>query len=92
MAQPTCYRYRNIRNGELNPDNEDDRACMTSSSVTNPGIPIGSPQWQADNSLCANTEWDLRATVTDTRTGASVAVQQGVGVRVLEGNAADNCK
>ena len=46
----------------------------------------------AGNSLCANTEWNVRAEVADARTGAKVAVNQGVAIRVLETDAANSCK
>jgi hypothetical protein len=44
-------------------------------------LPIGG----AGNSLCANTQWDVAATVTDATantTNATVTVHQGVGQRV----------
>ena len=46
----------------------------------------------AANSMCANTEWNVRAEVTDDRTGAKVAINQGVAIRVLETDAVNACK
>jgi len=58
--------------------------------VTNAGLetPSGST---AGNSLCSNSEWNIRAEVADTRTGVKVAVNQGVALRVLETDATNAC-
>jgi hypothetical protein len=41
--------------------------------------------------MCSHTEWNSRAEVADARTGAKVAVNQGVAVRVLETDAQNSC-
>ena len=43
------------------------------------------------DSICANTDWNVRAVVTDAATKASVAINQGVTVRVLMTDADNNC-
>ncbi len=90
--QPACYRVKPIKNSELNVNVAADLTCIRSGVVTNPGQDATEAAALADNSLCANTEWNLRAEVTDARTGAVVAVNQGVAVRVLDADAATYCK
>lgn len=89
--QPSCYRVMPIKNNQLDPTVPADRECITSSLVRNPGIDTSAATISSDDSLCSNTEWNLRAQVTDTRTGAAVAVNQGVGLRVLSSDAATSC-
>ncbi len=90
--QPACYRVKPIKNTELNVSVEADLTCIRSGVVTNPGQDTTEAAALADNSLCASTEWNLRAEVSDTRTGARVAVNQGVAVRVLDADASTYCK
>lgn len=90
--KPSCYRVKPIKNAELNPALENDRACMQSGVVNQAGLEIEGANLLTDNSLCANTEWNLRAEVIDTRTSAKVAVNQGVGVRVITADADTYCK
>ncbi len=89
--QPTCYRVMPIKNNQLDPTVAADRECITSSLIRNSGIDTSAATVSSDDSLCSNTEWNLRAQVTDTRTGALVAVNQGVGIRVLTSDAATSC-
>jgi uncharacterized membrane protein (DUF485 family) len=90
--KPTCYRVRTIRMTELDPTLANDRACMISSSGVNTGIDSavggGTP---AGASLCSNTEWNVRSTVTDTRTGTRANLNQGVAVRVPITDASNAC-
>lgn len=90
--KPSCYRVRPIKNAELNPNKPEDLACMQSGVVVQGGLDMSGANLLADASLCANTEWNLRAEVTDTRTNTSVAVNQGVGVRVIAADAETYCK
>lgn len=89
--QPTCYRVMPIKNNQLDPNVAADRECIVSSLIRNSGIDTSEATVSSDDSLCANTEWNLRAQVTDIRTGALVAVNQGVGIRVLSSDAATSC-
>jgi Tfp pilus assembly protein PilE len=79
---PSCYRWRAVKVSELNPATSADRACLGSSQSGNTGIETsgGSP---SGDSLCADSEWNIRATVTDPQSGASVAVNQGIAARGL---------
>lgn len=90
--QPSCYRVQPIKNSELDATKAADLSCIRSGVVVNPGQDTSEAAVLADNSLCANTEWNVRAEVTDARTGANVAVNQGVSVRVLDADAATYCK
>ena len=83
---PTCTSSIGLTNGELNPAIAADAVCLGSGAASNTGI-IGaggvvSPTAQ---SWCYKQQWDIRATVTDTNTGANAAVHQGVFTRVPAG-------
>lgn len=89
--QPRCYRAKAIKTTELNPALAADIGCLRSGVVQNSGLDSPDAASEAGNSLCANSEWNIRAQVTDTRTSARVAINQGVAVRVLETDAANSC-
>ncbi|MES2972623.1 MAG: pilus assembly PilX N-terminal domain-containing protein [Pseudomonadota bacterium] len=89
--QPRCYRAKAIKTSELNPATASDIACIRSGVVQNSGLDTPDAAADAGNSLCANSEWNIRSEVTDTRTSARVAINQGVSVRVLETDAANSC-
>ena len=84
---PACYRVMAVKMSELDPSVEADRACVRPQVTTG----IESDNLPAGESLCADSEWNLRATVTDTTTGASVAVNQGVALRGLITDATNSC-
>lgn len=90
--QPKCYRARPIKTVELDIALPADLACMKSGVVPNSGLDDGEAATVAGNSLCANTEWNVRAEVADDRSGTQVAVNQGVAIRVLETDATNSCK
>lgn len=93
--QPACYRVRIVKNSELDAAKAPDVSCMRSGTVSMPGViqPTTALGGQlADNSVCSDTEWDIRAEVTDSRTGTSVAVHQGVSIRMVESDAINFCK
>lgn len=87
---PTCYRTRTVRMDELDPALVPDRACLRSASAANLGIEsaFGS---SSGESLCADSEWNVRAQVSDLATGATVAMAQGVATRGLVTDAANSC-
>lgn len=89
--QPSCYRVQPIKNNQLNYAVATDRECITSGLIRNSGIDTSETTVSADDSLCSNTEWNLRAVVTDATTGANVAVNQGVGLRVIASDASSYC-
>lgn len=87
---PACYQWRPVKTTGLDPGRADDRACLGSGASSNAGIdddrlPAGG------DSLCADSEWNVRATVTDPQTRASVAVNQGVALRGLITDANNLC-
>lgn len=92
QAKPSCYRYTTIKNSALNPASSSDRSCMVSGAIEASGIDSAVAPAPNDNSLCASTEWELVANVADTRTGTTVAIHQGVAVRVIAADATTYCQ
>ena len=88
---PSCYRVRVLKVNELDPASAGDRACLGSSSAANPGIETTGAAPTTGDSLCADSEWNLRAVVADPRTNASTAINQGIAVRSLSTDAANAC-
>lgn len=90
--KPACYRVKAIKQKELNVELASDKPCMKDapkdlgmeSDVPPTAITTG-------DSMCSDTEWNVYAEVTDTQTGAFVAVNQGVGARVLTTDAENAC-
>ena len=60
--------------------------------ISSPNITFCRAESQGSNSACWNTEWNVRAEVVDQRSGAQVAVNQGVAIRVWETDASNSCK
>jgi hypothetical protein len=88
---PACTRVAPLRMTDLNPADDADLACMGSSVSRTSGIDSASASAEAGKSLCASSEWLIRAQTSDARTGVAVAVVQGVGVRILETDSEDFC-
>ena len=88
---PSCDRVRVLKVNELDPASEGDRACLGSSMAQNPGIETAGAAPSIGDSLCADSEWNLRAVVTDARSNATAAVNQGVAVRTLTTDTASSC-
>jgi len=88
---PSCYRVRVLKVNELDPLSEGDRACLGSSRPHNPEVEIPDAAPPAGDSLCADSEWNVRAVVTDQRSHATAAVNQGVAVRSLTTDTASAC-
>lgn len=76
---PVCLRARSVALADLDPSNPQDAPCFASAALTNPGLLPGSGG--PAGSLCADTEWLLRVSATDARTGAAITLNQGVTVR-----------
>jgi Tfp pilus assembly protein PilX len=75
VAKPECKNAVPIKTIELDISQASDVACFASSAVGSAGA--------GGNSVCANTQWDVNATATDTaNTGATVTLHQGIGQRV----------
>ena len=88
---PSCYRVRVLKVNELDPASAGDRACLGSSAAANPGIETVGAAPTTGDSLCADSEWNLRAVVADPRSNASAAINQGVAVRSLSTDTANSC-
>lgn len=84
-----CYRVRPVKNSEINPLGPDG-ICVRSSGAGGAEVPEGVVL--SDNSFCSDAEWDITATATTARTNVSVTLNQGIGIRMLESDATDNCK
>ena len=80
VAKPVCMNSIPIKTTELSVTDPNDIACFASSAT-----PGGPPTGSTGNSLCNNTQWDVKSTVTDNRTGSAVNLHQGLGVRVPVG-------
>lgn len=89
--QPSCYRVRVIKVNELDPASTADLSCLGSGSAQNSGIEVEGAAPPTGDSLCADSEWNIRAEVNDPRSNASVAVNQGVALRSLTIDAANAC-
>lgn len=89
---PTCYRTRVIPTIDLDMDVPADVQCMGSSSAGGSLIEPSGAGGAPGSSLCSETQWNVRATVSDPNTGTNVAINQGVGIRVLSTDALDFCK
>jgi Tfp pilus assembly protein PilX len=87
---PSCYNYRTVKTTELDPDVANDVPCMRSSAGNAAGIESTSGSSALD-SLCADSEWNLRVVIGDASSGTSVAVNQGVAVRGIVTDAANSC-
>lgn len=86
VEKPDCISSVAITNASLNPNNPDEAVCLGSGAAGNTGIVaasgVASPTAQ---SWCYRMQWDIRATVNDSNTGANTAVHQGVFLRVPAG-------
>lgn len=87
---PSCYRLRVVPMSELDASVAADLTCMKSSSAQTAGLETSGGTTNTD-SLCADSEWNLRAVVTDPRSSAQVAVNQGVAIRGLVTDAVNAC-
>ena len=91
--RPRCTRVRPIKTAELDIAKPSDRVCLQSADaggmlfVERPAAVV-----QAGDSLCAASEWDISATVTDAVSGAVAAVQQGIGIRIAKSDGDSFCK
>ena len=91
--KPKCTRVRPIKTAELNVADRADRVCLQSADaggmlfIERPAAVV-----DAGDSLCAASEWDISASVTDAATGAIAAVQQGIGIRIAKSDGDSFCK
>lgn len=90
--QPKCYRAKTLKVSDLNPAIATDLSCMADGSVQNSGLDIAGATAGTGDSLCADTEWNIRAQVTYARTNTKVAINQGVSLRTLAADASNSCQ
>jgi hypothetical protein len=89
---PKCFRVRPIKTMELDVTRSADRVCLQSSGGTGNLFEVPNVAVAAGDSLCAYSEWNIGARVEDATTSTSVAVNQGVGIRVEKANANNFCR
>jgi hypothetical protein len=89
---PKCFRVRPIKTMELDVLKTADRVCLQSSGGTGNLFDVPGTAVAAGDSLCAYSEWNVGAQVTDAKTSTKVALNQGVGIRVEKANANNYCK
>ena len=89
---PKCFRVRPIKTMELDVLKAADRVCLQSSGGTGNLFEIPGAAVASGDSLCAYSEWNVGARVDDPATRTTVALNQGVGIRVEKANANNFCK
>lgn len=89
--QPKCYRTTTIKSTTLDSTSASDLACIQSSVVGNSGFDYQDSPVTAGNSLCANTEWNIRVQVNDPKSNTKATINQGVSLRSLATDAQSNC-
>ena len=87
---PTCYRWRAIKTSELDDTRAADRACLGSSSASTAGLDNGAGTTGGD-SLCADSEWNVRAEVVYATSNATVRINQGVAMRGVITDVVNTC-
>lgn len=80
---PVCTGTKPVLNQDLDPTNPNDIGCMFSGSSQNSGIILATGG--VSQPPCQATQWEVRSSVTDPNSSASVTVHQGVAVRALAG-------
>lgn len=90
--QPRCNKVKTLKANELDPAVPADLACMGSAAASNSGIDSALTGSATGDSMCANSEWNIRASVSDPASHVEVAINQGVSLRVLVSDADSACK
>lgn len=89
---PSCYRSKVVKVSDLDPAQDADLSCMGSTASQNAGIESSAGSANDGDSLCSDSEWNVRVVVDDQdRTQARVAVNQGIKLRTLSTDAANAC-
>lgn len=83
---PKCITGSPISNSSLDFTKAADVQCSTGQPQT-----FGVEGSTSDNSLCANSEWEIAAAANDLATKASVTVVQGVSSRIATTDLDNNC-
>jgi Tfp pilus assembly protein PilX len=83
---PTCTSSLGLSNDMLNPLIAADAVCLGSATAVNTGIMVsGVAAAPTGQSWCYQQNWDIRAAVSDSNTGANTVVHQGIFTRVPAG-------
>lgn len=95
-AGPRCLRAKPVPEASLNPDDPHDTVCYGGGDPNATGVgkadETGSGTSSTPNpGMCSNTEWSITVQADDPATRTSVAVTQGVGVRVMRPVADSYC-
>lgn len=77
IPTPVCLSSKPLLNSDLDTSIEADRKCLSSGAAPSGPVGPGGPKSTAQ-SWCYKQQWDVQARVTDSRTGASVNLHQGV--------------
>lgn len=84
VLTPVCAGSRPLFNSEPNLPNE----CISSGTAQNTGIMFASAPTVTGTSWCNSQQWEIQTNVSDTTTGASTTLHQGVSLKVPAGT---NC-
>ena len=96
--KPQCTRAKPIQAGDLpaapkNPTTVDVYApCRPSPKQGGTFVDRETPETGVDPESCANSEWNVRAQVSDPQTQTKVAVNQGVAIVVFGNEVSSFCK
>lgn len=90
---PKCYKYRVLKNSELDlaAPLVKDKRCQRPAPENFGLDDDGAGATTSADSLCADSEWNVRGVVTDASTQTSVAINQGIALRVAITDAASGC-
>jgi Tfp pilus assembly protein PilX len=87
VAAPSCNSTKDLTSSDLDANVAEDLVCMGSSTPNNTGIINSSGAGGSVQSWCSKQQWDVKATATDTNSGISEVLHQGVSMRVEIGTA-----
>jgi Tfp pilus assembly protein PilX len=83
---PTCVAVKAIKNSNLNMSKEDDSGCAVGQQQN-----FGNVGAATNNSMCADSTWEIYAQAADAVTDAQVSVTQGLAVRVSSDDMLTSC-
>lgn len=83
---PSCVKASAVPLARLEVSKQADELC-----VVQQGQSFGVAAAANSNSVCASTVWNVRAVATDSTTGATATVAQGIGVRVRTQDMGSSC-
>lgn len=87
VAAPVCQTSKPVRNTDLDTSNTDDVSCFVGNGNQDTGI-LTASGGGGGNSLCNATQWDVKASVSDSAaTATNTTLHQGISVRVPVGTA-----